>query len=370
MIFTMNNQSLLEGLSIVTRALAPRSSKQILEGVFLTAHEDRVTMVCSDGNFSITYTDEAAVPEEGTAVLPGRLFLELIRKMPAGDVKISVTDQRSATIRCMNNRSSVAVMNAAEYPEIPTVRGGVPVKIPQKKLKDMVSHALFAIATDENRAILTGSLLEVSANEARIVALDGFRLSLQKLNQPFENLPAEAVKAVIPGKFMAELSRILADDESFCSIMLDRGMVQCAFGNIMMSGSLLIGEFIDYRKIIPTEYKTEVKVDRRQLEESIERASLMAREGKNNLIRMSFRQEELTVTSNAEMGNVEEKISVALTGEELDIAFNARYIMDVVRNVSQDELIMRFNSSVSPCVIYPQSGDDYLYLILPVRVYR
>ena len=368
MIFTINNQSLMEGLSIVTRALAPRASKQILEGVYISVQDGRITMICSDGNFSITYMDEANIQEEGQTVLPGRLFTDLIRKMPEGDIKISVTDHRSATIRCRNNRSTLSVMSVSEYPEIASVKSGNEIKIPQKQLKNMVSHVLFSIATDESRQILTGALLEVSADEARIVSLDGYRLSLQKLRQPFEGLKQGTVKAVIPGKYMMELSRILGDDDSFCKILLDRGQIQCSFGNICMTGSLLVGEYIDYRKILPTEYKTEVRVDKQQLEDAIDRASLMAREGKNNLIKMSFRQNRLTITSNAEMGNVEEAIDVDQNGSDIDIAFNARYIIDMVKNVTQDQMIMRLNSSVFPCVVYPVSGDDYLYLILPVRV--
>lgn len=120
----------------------------------------------------------------------------------------------------------------------------------------------------------------------------------------------------------------------------------------------------------PPIFKTEVKVNRSDVQDAIERASLMAREGKNNLIKMSFRNDSLKISSNAEMGNVEEEMEASLHGEELDIAFNSRYIMDVIRNVTEEELCMKFNSNVSPCVIVPQTGDDYLYLILPVRVFQ
>ena len=371
MIFTMNSQDLLEGLNTVTRALAPRAAKQILEGVQIVADSGRVTMTCSDGSLTIEYTNAADIQEEGQTVLPGRIFNEMIRKMPQGDVKISVQDSRSATIRCMKNRSSLAIMNAAEYPELSFNASGTCVKIQQKKLKDMISHVVFAVATDESRQILTGSLLEVSRTEARLIALDGFRLSMQKVYQPFElGNGTEMIKAVIPGKVLTELSRILPDDEAFCNMVIEKGRLQCTFGNIRLSSSLLSGEYIDYRRIIPSDFKTEVKVNRGDVQDAIERASLMAREGKNNLIKMSFKNDSLKISSNAEMGNVEEEMEASLHGEELDIAFNSRYIMDVIRNVTEEELCMKFNSNVSPCVIVPQTGDDYLYLILPVRVFQ
>ena len=371
MILSINSQDLLEGLNTVTRALSPRPAKQILEGVLISAEDNRILLTCSDGSLTIEYTNAAAVQEEGQTVLPGRLFTELIRKMPDGMVNISVQDHRSATIRCMKNRSTLAIMNAAEFPELTEMTGGSKVKIPQKKLKDMISHVSFAIATDESRQILTGSLLEVSRGEARLIALDGFRLAMQKLFQPFE-LPenVDVVKAVIPGKVLNELAKVLPDDDAFCSMLIDRTRMQCSFGNIRLSCSLLAGEYVDYRRILPSEFKTEAITDRGAVQEAIERASLMAREGKNNLIKMSFRDELLKISSNAELGDVEEEIEASLNGDPIDIAFNARYITDVIRNVADDSLCMKFNSNVSPCVVVPKTGEEYIYLILPVRVFQ
>ena len=188
MILSMNSQDLLEGLNTVTRALSPRPAKQILEGVLISAEDNRVLMTCSDGSLTIEYTNTASVQEEGQVVLPGRIFAEMIRKMPEGMVTITEQDHRSATIRCMKNRSSLAVMNPAEYPEINPLKTGATVKIQQNKLKDMISHVAFAVATDESRQILTGSLLEVNRSEARLVALDGFRLAMQKAAGCFDKL--------------------------------------------------------------------------------------------------------------------------------------------------------------------------------------
>ena len=369
--FSMNTQDLLEGLNIVTRALAARPAKQILDGVLIVSEENRIHLTCSDGSLSIEYTNAADVSEEGQAVLPGKIFTELIRKMPGGMVEISVQNQRQAQIRCQKTKSNLSVMNADEYPEIASLRTGNMVKIPQNRLKDMISHVVYAIATDESRQILTGCLLEVSRNEARMVALDGFRLAMQKIFQPFD-LPEnmEFIKAIIPGKVLNEMSRILPDDDSFCSILLDHGRMQCNFANIQLSTVLLAGEFIDYRRILPTSFATKARANRAAVQDAIDRASLMAREGKNNLIRMSFRPGTLTITSNAEMGDVEEVVEADLEGENIDIAFNAKYIIDVIRNDNEENLYMSFNSNVSPCVVTPESGDSFLYLILPVRVFQ
>ena len=345
--------------------------EQVIDGVLIEAEDDRVTLTCSDGSLNIESINAADVRENGRVVLPGRLFNELIRKLPGGVVTITVNDDRTANVKCMKSRTNMACMNAMEYPEIQEMDKGIEVKIPQKKLKDMISHVVFSIATDENRQILTGCLMEVSRNEARLVALDGFRLAIQKVFQPFE-LPEgmESLRAIIPGKVMNELSRILMEDESFCKMIFNGNRMRVSFGNIRFSAVLLSGEYIDYKRILPEAFKTEAKANKAGVQDAIERASLMAREGKNNLIKISIRKDSLVVSSNAEMGDIVEEMDACLNGEEVDIAFNAKYIMDVIRNISDDELNMKFNSNVSPCVFLPKEGEDFLYLILPVRTFQ
>ena len=369
--FSINNQDLLEGLNVVTRALSSRPAKQILDGVLIVAQDHRITLTCSDGAMSIEYTNAADVYEDGQVVLPGKILTELIRKMPGGTVSVSVENQRTATIRCQKARSNLAIMSAAEYPEIMHLKHYQTVKIPQKKFRDMISHVTFAIATDENRQILTGCLLEVSRNEARLVSLDGFRLAMQKLFQPFD-LPddTEMVKVIIPGRVINEMSRIIPEDDAFCTLIFDQGRMQCMFGNIRISSVLLAGEYIDYRRIIPSEFKTMAKMNRVVVSDAIDRASLMAREGKSNLVKMSFRGNLLRISSNAELGDVEEEMDTELNGNDIDIAFNAKYLIDVIRNVEDEHLYMHFNSNVSPCVVYSPERQDYLYLILPVRVFQ
>ncbi len=371
MLLTVNAQDLLDGLNTVTRALAARPAKQILEGVLVDAGSDGITLTCSDGSLSIECILTGDVKEPGRVVLPGKLFAELVRKLPGGTVTIKVNENHSASIRCMNSKSNLAGMNPMEYPEMAEVSAGTTVKIPQNKLREMISRVVFAIATDESRQILTGCLLEVNREEARMVALDGFRLAMQKVFQPFQ-LPAgqECLKAVIPGRVLNELSKILLEEEEFCTLLIDKTRMQASFGNTRLSTVLLAGEYIDYRKILPPSFKTQAKADRVQVQNAIDRASLMAREGKNNLIRMSFSKNTLTITSNAELGDVLEEMDASLQGDPIEIAFNAKYISDVIRNINDGDLCMKFNSNVSPCVVCPQAGDQFLYLILPVRVFQ
>ena len=180
----------------------------------------------------------------------------------------------------------------------------------------------------------------------------------------------EEIKAIIPGRVMTELTHIMEDTEEMATFHLDNTHMMAVIGNTTVVTSLLAGEYINYKQILPTSWQTRVTVKRKELQDAIERASLMAKEGKNNLIRMKASQGSLTITSNSEMGDVREEMEAHLEGVDIEIAFNSRYISDVIRNVDEECCTLSMNTPVSPCVICPMDGDGYLYLVLPVRVYN
>ena len=235
----------------------------------------------------------------------------------------------------------------------------------------MISKVTFAIALQESRQALTGCLMEVTSDELRLVGLDGFRLALQRMHDQFV-LPdgVDKVTAIIPGRVMNEIAHIMEDDDGMATFHLDSTHLMAVMGDTTLVTSLLAGEYINYRQILPTSWLTRVTVKRRELQDAIERASLMAKEGKNNLIRMKATQDNLKITSMSELGDVLEDLDAHLEGEDIEIAFNARYISDVIKNVDEECCTLCMNTNVSPCVISPLEGDNYLYLVLPVRVYN
>ncbi len=369
--FLCATADLLEGLSNATRALAVRPAKPVMEGVLLEAIEEGLFLTCTDGNLTIRSQVNAQIAAEGQVVLPGKLFTELVRKMPGGEIEISVNEKLAASIRCMSSKATLSGMSAVDFPPVKAIEDGINISLPQKNLKEMIGKVTFAIATDESRQILTGCLLEVSSTEARLVGLDGFRLALQRIHGNFL-MPQgkEVIDAIIPGRVLSELGKILPDEDKPALFTIDRTHLKIAFENTELTTVLLAGEYINYKQILPNDWQTRVQANRNTLANAIERASLMAREGKNNLIRMHIDGDSLVITSNAELGDVEEDLNILLEGKSLDIAFNARYISDVIKNIGDDEISMRFNSNVSPCVICPPEGDQYIYLVLPVRVFN
>ncbi len=369
--FICGTAELLEGLNNVTRALAVRPAKPVLEGVFLETSEDGLFLTCTDGNLTVRSQVNAQISQEGQVILPGRLFTELVRKLPGGEVDITVNEKMVASIRCMSSRATLSGMSPVDFPPVKPIEDGNILSLPQKNLKEMISKVLFAIATDESRQILTGCLLEVTSDEARLIGLDGFRLALQRIHGNFL-LPQgkEVMEAIIPGRVLGELGKILTDEEKPAVFTIDRTHLKVSFGKTELTTVLLAGEYINYKQILPGDWQTRVQTNREALANAIERASLMAREGKNNLIRMHIDGTTMVITSNAELGDVLEEQDILLDGKSLDIAFNARYISDVIKNISDEEISLRFNSNVSPCVICPPEGDRYIYLVLPVRVFN
>lgn len=369
--FQCESHSLLESLNIVTRALAARPAKPILEGVLLETSSKGLQLTCTDGNVTIQSNIEAQISSEGSVVLPGRLFTEIIRKLPVGTVTVKVNENLSASITCLNSKTNLAGMSSIDFPMAREMEHGFSITMEQNQLKDMISKVVFSIATDESRQVLTGCLLEVTKEEARVVALDGFRLALQKQTGNYD-LPEgqEKINAIIPGKVAQELSKIMDDSKEMVTLTLEKNYLMASFGKTELLTILLAGEYINYRQILPEDFSSKVKVNRSEFADAIDRASLMAREGKNNLIHMHIEENQMLITSNAELGNVLEEVAVALEGKQLDIAFNARYLTDVIRNVEEEEICMCFNSNVSPCVVRPIDGDGYLYLILPVRTFN
>jgi len=365
--FSCQVSDLVEGLSVASRALSARTTQPILEGVLIKTGEDILKLTCSDGSISIVTQVNATIEEDGDLVLPGKLFLEVLRKLPGGELKASSNENFAMTLRCQGNRTTIAGQNPVNYPALPLVSAENSFILPQKLLRELIEQTAFATSSDETRPVLTGSLLEINKGELRMVALDGFRLAMR-----LERLSGDTpeLSAILPQRALTEIARVMADDENQMAMILIGGnQLMINMDTTQIYSTLIAGEFIKYRQIIPKEWKTRVRVSTDRFGSCVERASLMAREGRNNLIRLSVSEGRVVITSNSESGDVYEEMEADTEGDDLDIAFNVRYMMDVLRAVKDDEIYLQFNSPVSPCLISPVEGDAFTYLVLPVRVH-
>jgi len=364
--FHCSTEKIVAALSVATRALSARTPLQILESIKLSAEEGRLFLTGSDGTVSIVTSIEADIQEEGAAVLPGRLLLDVCRKMPEGEIKAQMKENFAVQFSSGHSRMTLSGQDFRQYPPLPEVDTHYSLQLPQPVLKDMITRTMFAMAEDDERAVLRGTLFETRNSEITAVAVDGFRLALKHLRISQE-IPD--MNAIIPAKTLSEIVKLLEDDEEkLVTLNFGERQMTMEIGETQMFSTLIAGEFINYKKILPEEFKTRVRVSVGALRACVDRASLMARTGKNNLVKLQIEDNMIVMTSNSENGDLYEELDVYQEGDGLTIAFNVRYLSDILGTLKEEEVFFRFNSNVSPCVVCPIEGDEFRYLILPVRI--
>ncbi len=364
--FICEKNKLVEAISIVQKAVTGKSPMQILEGIYIEAFDNTLTLIGSDIDLSIETKIEAEILEPGKIVIDAKLFGEIIRKLPNYDIEIETFENNSIKISCQKSVFTLMHMNADDFPNLPTVDENIIFTVPQGILKNMIKGTSFAIAQDETRPILTGILFEIKDKVLNLVALDGYRLALRN-----EFLDTEkTISAVIPGKTLNEVSKILEENEETVNINFTTNHILFNLGDTKVISRLLEGEFIKYNSIIPQEHNLEVTVNKQELLNCIDRASLMAKEGNSNLIKLDIQEDVMVITSNSQLGKVREEVNIKLQGEPLQIAFNSKYLIDVLKIMDNEEILMEFSSSVSPCVVKNKDLSNCKYLVLPVRLVK
>ena len=366
MIFICEKQKLQEGILITQKAITGKSTMPILEGIYINATKQGLTLIGSDMDVSIETQVEADVIEEGSVVIDSKMFGEIIRKLPNSDIKIEIIENDTIQITCQKSVFNIVYMKSDEFPSLPTIDEDKQIEVPQNILKNMIKSTSFAIAQDETRPILQGILFEVKDKQLNLVALDGYRLAIKSeyLDNDFD------IEVVIPGKTLNEVSKILEDVDSLVNITFTNNHILFNLEHTKVISRLLDGKYVNYNSLLPQEHKLLVEINKQELQNGIERASLMAKEGNSNLIKLDFQEDILVLTSNSQFGKVREEVGINLQGEGVQIAFNSRYLLDVLKNMEDDTVILEMTSSVTPCVIKAKQTDSYKYLVLPVRLIR
>ncbi|PRR81387.1 DNA polymerase III subunit beta [Clostridium vincentii] len=366
MIFICEKHKLQEGILITQKAITGKSTMPILEGIYITANKKEVTLIGSDMDVSIETKVEANVIQEGTVVIDSKIFGEIIRKLPNSEVRIERIENDTLQISCEKSVFNVVYMNSDEFPSLPEIDEEKQIQIPQNILKNMIKSTSFAVAQDETRPILQGILFEMKNRKLNLVALDGYRLAIKTeyLDSDFD------IEVVIPGKTLNEVSKILDDVESIVNITFSNNHILFNLNKTRIISRLLDGKFVNYNSLLPQEHKLLVEVNKQYLQNGIERASLMAKDGNSNLIKLEVQQDNLIITSNSQLGKVREEVAIIMQGEGIQIAFNSRYLLDVLKNMEEDIVVLEMTSSVTPCIIKAKETDSYRYLVLPVRLIR
>ena len=359
------NQKLLANkIGIAQKAINGKATLELLKGLLLTAKHDQLKITGYDLEIGIETYAQSEVIEEGEIVVNARLFGDIIRKLPDSFVEIETDSENNVYINCVNSRFKIKGESAKEFPKLPEVKEEDLYNIPQDLLKNMIKQTVFATSQDQTKPILMGELLEIVDGDISLVAIDGYRLAVRScsINNSMNN-----AKVIIPGKTLTDVNSLLSSEEDVKLGFDDKNAI-FIIGDTKIITRLLEGEFIDYKKLLPREYNSKIKLKTRDLLNSIERASLLSQSEKNNLIKLTIRDNSMAITSNTDKGNVYEEVSLDLEGEYLDIAFNSRYFLEGLKNIDSEEIFIEFTTNVNPCIIKPADEVKYTYLLLPVRI--
>ena len=363
--FTCEKNTLLQGLNIASRTVAQKSALSAIEGVLCRAGSG-LTLTGYNMETAITYNIDADVSDGGECVLP-KLFGDIIRRLPEGPVTVVVDDNFKVSIRSGYASFSISAESADEYPDLPDVSTGHAIRIPQNKLKELISGTIFAVSDNQARPIHNGVKFEVSDDAVTAVAVDGFRLARRTYHP--EEPTGRNLSFVVPASGLKEVEKILSDTDDPVGFTLGSKHILYQVGDATLVCRLLEGDFLDWKRVVPTNCPIQLVASVHDLASSVERVGLIVSEKYKSPIRCVFGNQELLMRTNTTIGAAEDRCSYAGDGKELEIGFNVRYMADALRAIPSEEVTMELTNGLSPIVLTPvDSREDFAYMILPVRI--
>ncbi len=346
------------------RAVATRTTMQILDGILLEAENDLV-LTGYDMEMGISCRIPAEIIKPGKIVLTARMLADIVNKLPAETVSLESDEEETVTLISGQSEFKIKGRSAETFPVLPEVEKENELTMSQKLLKNMIKQTIFAVSTDEQRRNLNGCLLKSGEKGFEMVAIDGFRLALRREESPVE-LPD--LKFIIHGKTLRELMNILDDETAAVTLYTTMNHIKFNFGNVVMVSRLIQGEFMNYNSLLPENNETKMVIKTDQLRAAVERAMLLI-ESDNLRFPVNFKADGdvLEVHETTNVGVMNEEIDIELFGNSVDIDFNPSYFSDALKVIEDEEIAVTFNGQVGPCVINPTEGNRFAYLILPLR---
>jgi DNA polymerase-3 subunit beta len=373
---TILRNELNDAIQHVSKAVASRTTIPILSGIKLDASFTGITLTASDTDISIQSFIPLETPNKkigtvertGSVVLTAKFFVEIVKKLPHEEVHIEVGERFQTLITSGATEIQLVGLDPEEFPILPTIQEDQVVSIPGDLLRDMIRQTVFAVTTNESTPILTGVLWNLQDGIYKFVATDRHRLASRTAT--IELYDVRFSNIVISGKTLNELAKIVPDQNVMVDIVVSDNQVLFKLGNVLFYSRMLDGTYPDTSKIIPQSFKTELVLNTKELSDAIDRAYLLSREEKTNIVRLITTDEggiEIS-SSSSELGKVTEQIKVVeMRGDPLKIAFNSKYMLDVLKVIDSEELFIGFNGAMSPIIIRPSDHENSLHLILPYR---
>ena len=364
--FSCEKALLQAAISTAGRAVAAKSSIPALEGLLLEGSHE-LTLSGYNTQTGIRTSFEVQIREEGRIVLNARLFGDIIRKMPDDIIVFSADEKYMVHLSCGDASFDILGLSADDYPELPEVDDEYSVTLQQKTLKAMIGQTAFAVSTNESRPVHTGSLFEIDDTGLTMVSVDGFRLALR--HEPLEKIDGGAFRFVAPGSALKEVENICGDTEEMITVTRGKRHLLFSAGQTQLICRRLEGEFLDYKNAIPRNNPICVEVANSALLQSLDRISVVISEKLKSPVRCVFEEDRVLLSARTGNGEAKDICPTKGDGNELEIGFNNRYLMEALRYAPADSVRLELNTNISPCVITPVDGsDNFLYMVLPVRL--
>ena len=364
--FTCEKSMLSAGLNIAGRTVAQKSSLPVLEGILCRAGMG-LTLTGYNMETAISHQIDAEVSDAGACVLPARLFGDIIRRLPEGPVTVVVDDNYKVSIRAGYASFTISAESAEDYPQLPDVNTGRAVRMPQQQMKELISGTIFAVSENQGRPIQTGVKFEVENEAVSAIAVDGFRLARRTWHAP-EPLNRE-LNFVVPAAGLKEVEKVLTDGEEQVAFTLGPKHILFEIGGTTLVCRLLEGDFLEWRKVVPTNCPVQLCAHVSDLASSIERVGLIVSEKYKSPVRCVFGNQELQLRTSTVVGAAEDRCDIAGDGKGLEIGFNVRYLADALRVIPSEEVMLQLTNGLSPIVLTPADDKhDFAYMVLPVRI--
>lgn len=356
--------NLLNGVQIVSKAVPSRTTMSILECILIDSTSGVIKLTANDMELGIETTIEGEIIEKGRIALDAKIFLEIVRKLPDNDISITTDENFKTVITCEKAKFNIIGKSGEDFSYLPEIEKNDFITISQFTLKEIIRQTIFSIADNDNNKLMTGELFEINDNELKVVSLDGHRISIRKiqLRQAYASR-----KVVVPGKTLNEISKILSGEiESYVNIFFTDRHILFEFDQTMVVSRLIEGEYFNINQMLSAEYETKVTVNKKELLSSIDRATLLVKEGDKKPIIININDVAMELKINSAVGSMDEVIDVEKQGKDILIGFNPKFLIDALRVIDDEELTIHLVNPKAPCFIKDEE-EKYIYLILPVN---
>mgnify|MGYP001045716696 FL=1 len=356
--------NLLSGVQIVSKAVPSKTTMSILECILVDTRNGEIKLTANDMELGIETIIDGEIIEKGMIALDAKIFLEIVRKLPDSDIMIETNDSYKTTITCEKAKFNIIGKSGEDFSFLPEIEREDSIILSQFTLKEIIRQTIFSIADNDNNKLMTGELFEINNDTLKVVSLDGHRISIRKIS--LKNSYHDK-KVVVPGKTLSEISKILSGDmDKDVNMYFTDKHILLEFDSTIVVSRLIEGEYFNINQMLSSDYETKVKINKKELLNCIDRATLLVKEGDKKPIIIDIKDGAMQLKMNSTVGSMDEEIDIAKEGKDLMIGFNPKFLIDSLRVIEDEEVDLYMVNPKAPCFIR-NSEESYIYVILPVN---